>query len=206
MKSSCHMIRLELVQEILVWVLYFLPVEWLLIHPVLSKTGQCLHADRLHLGIEILFLPDNHLISGRSLVTRMSCKFLGHLYPIIGCTSTSFLVPELLYRIGHNSNSHSLIGGILGLKSKIRNSFFSASSLIEFDFSAKISFLVNLFVSRNAFVTNSMGYPLIEKYADSFKPFCRKSSHSVQFLLILRNWEYGIEFLFWGGWQELNSK
>ena len=138
-------------QEILVWVLYFLLVERLLIHPVLSKTGQCLHADWLHLGIEILFLPDNHLISGRSLVTRMSCKFLGLLYPIIGCTSTSFLVPELLYRIGHNSNSYSLIGGKLGLKSKIRNSFFSASSLIEFDFSAKISFLVNLFVSRKCF-------------------------------------------------------
>ena len=74
-----------------------------------------------------LFLPDNKLMFGRSLVTRMFCKFLGLLYPIIGCTSTSFLVPELLYRIGHNSNSHSLIRGKLGLKSKIRNIFFSVS-------------------------------------------------------------------------------
>ena len=85
------------------------------------------------------------------------------MYPIIGLTSTSFLVPELLYRIGHNSNSHSLIGGKHGLKSRIRNNFLSVSSMTELDFSTKISFLANLFVSRNAFVTNSMGYPLIEK-------------------------------------------
>ena len=137
-------------QEILVWVLYFLPVEELLIQPVLSRTGQCLQADRLHLRIEILFLFGNHLISGRSLVTRISCKFFGLLYPIIGLTSTSFLVPELLYRIGHNSNSHSLIGGKLGLKSRIKNNFFSVFSAGEFDFSANVSFLLRRFVSRNA--------------------------------------------------------
>ena len=150
-------------QEILVWVLYFLPVEELLMHPVLSKTGQCLHADWLHLGIEILFLLGSQVISGRSLVTRISGKFFGLLYPIIGLTSTSFLVPELLYRIGHNSNSHSLIGGKLGLKSKIRNNFLSMFSVGELDFSAKISFLVKRLVSRNAFMVNSMGYPLVEK-------------------------------------------
>ena len=87
----------------------------------------------------------------------MSCKFFGLLYPIIGFTSTSFLVPELLYRIVHNSNSHSLIGGKLGLKSRIRYNFLSLSSVTELDFSTKISFLAYLFVSRNAFVTNSMG-------------------------------------------------
>ena len=81
----------------------------------------------------------------------------------MGLTSTSFLVPELLYRIGHNSNSHSLIGGKLGLKSNIRNNFFSTFSIGEIDFSAKISFLVRRLVSRNAFVVNSIGYPLVEK-------------------------------------------
>ena len=103
------------------------------------------------------------MISGRSLVTGISCKFFGLLYPIIGLISTSFLVPELLYRIGHNSNSHSLIGGKLGLKSKIRNNFLSVFSVGELDFSTKISFLVKRLVSRNAFVVNSIGYPLVEK-------------------------------------------
>ena len=61
-------------QEILVWVLYFLPVEVLLTQPVLSKTGQCLQADLLHLGIEIFFLEGNHLISGKLLEIRKICK------------------------------------------------------------------------------------------------------------------------------------
>ena len=78
-------------------------------------TRQCLQADLLHLGIEILFLLGNHLISGRSLEIRNSFKFLGLLNPIIGLTFTSFLVQELLYRIGHNSKSHSLIGESDGL-------------------------------------------------------------------------------------------
>ena len=97
---------------------------------------------------------------------------------MIGCTSTSFLVPELLYKVGHNSNNHSLIGGKLGLKSRNRNNFSPVFSIGEFNFSAKISFLVNLFVSRNASVVNSMGYPLVEKYADCFKLFCKTSKKS----------------------------
>ena len=83
--------------------------------PDLSILGWCLHADRLHLGIECFFFVPSQFISGRSLETRMSCKFLGLLYPIIGILSTRDLVAELLYRIGHNSSIHSFKGGNDGL-------------------------------------------------------------------------------------------
>ena len=78
--------------------------------------GQCLQADRLHLGIEVFFfLKASQLISLRSLETRMSCKFLGFLYPIVGIRSARILIAELLYRIGHNSSNHFLMGGNDGL-------------------------------------------------------------------------------------------
>ena len=78
--------------------------------------GQCLQADRLHLGIEVFFfLKASQLISLRSLETRISCKFLGFLYPIVGVIPANILVAELLYRIGQSSSNHCFIGGSDGL-------------------------------------------------------------------------------------------
>ena len=51
---------------------------------------------------------------------RMSCRLLGFLKPNTMSWSISVLVPELLYRVGHNSWIHSLTRGLVELNSMMQ--------------------------------------------------------------------------------------
>ena len=92
----------------------------------------------------------------------MSCKLPGLLWLKIILLSTNFLVPELLYKIGHNSCIHSQIGRFNGLNSVIQKKLLSSDS--DFSLGNNASCYEILLHLCNAGIVKFGRYPLKLKY------------------------------------------
>ena len=89
--------RLLHLQVMFFFVVYDLPVEWLVILPEVSRDGQYVHIFLMHLLV-VSLLGRLGLVLGPFLeildLTRMSLRFFGLLYPVTTLVSASFMVED----------------------------------------------------------------------------------------------------------------